>query len=93
MVEEVWGIPLGELTAPTLLGIAIVLILRGSLVPRKTHDDIINDRNQWREAHRISEEARLAQTKQLDAVLEVGETVKNVMTALDQYRHEDRGSP
>jgi hypothetical protein len=87
---EVWGIPVGDMSAPVLLGIAIVLILRGRLVPRSTYDDLRADRDQWREAHRLSEEARLTQTRQLDAVLEVGETVKNVMNALDSVRREGR---
>jgi hypothetical protein len=85
---EVWGIPVGDLSAPVLLGLAIILILRGRLVPRSTYDDLRADRDQWREAHRLSEEARLTQTRQLDAVLEVGETVKNVMNALDSVRRE-----
>ena len=87
-MPEAWGIPLTGLTAPALLGLAIFLILRGYLVPRSTYDDLKDDRDQWREAHRVSEEARLTQVRQLDAVLEVGETVKNVMTALDHVRRE-----
>ena len=37
------------LSAAGLLALAIWMILTGRLVPRKTHDDVIADRNHWRE--------------------------------------------
>lgn len=86
---EAFGITVGELTTATLLGIGILLILTGRLVPRRTYDDALRDRDRWQTAHSVSEEARLTQTRQLDAVLEVGETVKQVMGALDRVRRED----
>jgi hypothetical protein len=86
----IFGVPVAGLTAPVLLGIGILLILTGRLVPRRTYDDALRDRDRWQQAHSVSEEARLTQTKQLDAVLEVGETVKQVMLALDRVRREDR---
>lgn len=85
----IFGVPVAGLTAPVLLGIGILLILTGRLVPRRTYDDALRDRDRWQAAHSVSEEARLTQTRQLDAVLEVGETVKQVMTALDRVRRED----
>lgn len=87
---EIYGIPVAGLTAPALVSIGILLIMTGRLVPRRTYDDALRDRDRWQEAHSVSEEARLTQTRQLDAVLEVGETVKQVMNALDRVRREDR---
>lgn len=89
-MPELLGVPIAGLTAPALAGFAVLAVLRGWLVPRKTYDDLKEDRDRWQQAHSISEEARLTQTRQLDAVLEVGQTVKNVMEALDHVRREGR---
>jgi hypothetical protein len=78
------GIPLVGLTAPTVLFIGVLLILTGRLVPRRTYQDMKEDRDHWRTAHAVSEEARIAKSRQLDVVLEVSETVKDVLQALQR---------
>jgi hypothetical protein len=88
-MPELWGVPLIALTTPTLLGIAILMVLTGRLVPRSTYDDKAEEANKWQAAHKVSEEARLSQTRQMDAVMEVGETVKNVLTALERVRLDE----
>lgn len=88
VIPEIYSIPLAGLTAPALLGIAIVLILSGRLIPRRTYDDLREDRDRWQRAFTVSEEARLSQSKQLDAAMEVGKTVTDVMVALDKFRRE-----
>lgn len=64
------GLPLGTLTPAGLLGLVIILIALGKLVPRRTLEDVIEDRNQWREAHQTSEKARLELQQQVQELLE-----------------------
>lgn len=85
---EVLGFPVTELTAPALLGLAVWLILTGRIVPRSTYDEKVKEAEKWQAAHSVSEEARLVQSKQLDAAMEVGQVAKHVLTALDQARKE-----
>lgn len=76
------GIPIVGMTSPALLGIVILLILTGKLIPRRTYDDMKEDRDSWRAAHAVSEEARIHTAQQLDEMMEVGQTVKDVLQAL-----------
>lgn len=63
------GVPVGTLTPAGLLAVVILLIAMGRLVPRRTMEDVIHDRNEWRAAHRISETARQEQQETLDGIL------------------------
>ena len=44
------GLPVGQFSAGALVAIIVVLILRGSLVPRQQLLDTQADRDKWREA-------------------------------------------
>ena len=86
-METALGIPLAVLTAPALLLTAVWLVMSGRLIPRKTYEDLLRDRDDWREAHRISEAERVQQSQQISALLEVGHTVNEIMNALP-HPHE-----
>jgi hypothetical protein len=68
------NIPLGSLTPAGLLAIVVLLIAFGRLVPRRTLEDMIHDRNEWRTAHRISEQARMELQQQVEELLEHART-------------------
>jgi len=81
---ELAGLPLDALgigSGWALVALVVVLIYRGQLVPRRTYDDVVHDRNEWRTAHRISESARME-----------GESHQRVMaetaTTMNQLMHE-----
>jgi len=76
------GIPIAGLTAPALLLLAVWFILTGRIIPRRTYDDLLRDRDEWRTAHRLSESERINQAKQIDALLEVGITVESIMRSM-----------
>ena len=66
-MSEFVGISLETLAIPSvLLGIAVVLLLTGKLVPRRTHEDMKEERDHWRQAFLDSEESKsvLLQTLQ-----------------------------
>jgi hypothetical protein len=82
MWQDLGGIPLGSLTPAGLLAIVVLLIAMGKLVPRRTLEDVITDRNEWRTAHRVSEEARLELQQQVSELLEHSRTTDAFLRAL-----------
>lgn len=60
----------------------VVAILRGDLVPRRTHDDALHDRNEWRGESRIKDQQIHVKDEQLRHLAEVGRTVESIMSAL-----------
>lgn len=85
-----WGIPIGTLTPAGLLFIIVLLIASGRLVPRRTMEDAIHDRNEWRTAHRISEQSRAEQSAMIAELLEHARTtdayIRSVSTAAARIR-------
>lgn len=72
-----------------LLALGVFLLMRGLLVPRRTYEDIREDRKEWRDAHRISEEARIQQGAQIEELLRGFETMEQLIRAL--RGGDDRG--
>lgn len=72
------AVPLSEV----LVGLFVVAILRGLLVPRSILEDTRADRDSWREESRVKDQMIAEKDKQLDALAEVGETQKSVLQAL-----------
>jgi hypothetical protein len=56
--------------------------MRGDIVSRKVHEDMKTDRDYWREAHGVSEQARQVLNRQNDALIEVGRTVEAIANAI-----------
>lgn len=72
-------------TAGWLLVAAFVwMLLNGKIVPRQVHDDVIRDRNEWRDESRIKDQQLLEQSEQLRQLSEVGETAKALLIALSK---------
>lgn len=67
-----------------LVGVFVLLIYRGNLVPRSTHEDALHDRDEWRAESRIKDAQIAEQNKQLGHMAEVGQTVEAVMRAIQQ---------
>lgn len=76
------SLPVTELGAGSLVTAFVLAILWGRLVPRRTLEDVIKDRDEWREAHRISETARAEGQKQVDELLEHARTTDAFIRAL-----------
>lgn len=76
------GIPVSTLTPAGLLALVIILIAVGRLVPRRTLEDTIHDRDEWRTAHRISETARAELASQVSELLEHARTTESFIRAI-----------
>lgn len=75
-------IPWAQIGPSGLLTILVLLILLGRLVPRRTMEDVLHDRDEWRAAHRISETARAEAARQVEELLEHAKTTDELLRAL-----------
>jgi hypothetical protein len=74
--------------ATGLLALVVIMVLRGSLVPRSYLDDLRHDRDEqiriWREAYEHSQKAQDTQRDQITALLESARTTTHVLQALPE---------
>jgi hypothetical protein len=75
------GVPVEKLTAPVLLGIAILMLLMGWLVPRRTYKDKQDESERWRMAYETEQEARRTSDAQTTELLEVARTTHALIVA------------
>ena len=76
------GIPFERLTAPTLLGIAVLLIFLGRLVPRSFYKDKVAEAEKWRLAYETEREARATSDAQTAELLELAQTSHQLLVAM-----------
>lgn len=91
MVSEFFGINPSDVGLGALLTIVVLLILRGGLVPRRTHEDVIADRDNWRQAFLQSEAVRKEEHDQTKELLELARLGGHILTALPQPGKPDEG--
>lgn len=72
------------LSAPTLLGLAVILLLTGRIVPRRILKDKDEESERWRQAYEAEREARLVSDNQTTKLLVAVETNRDVLYALLQ---------
>lgn len=62
----------------------VLLVLRGKLVPRQALDDEREDTREWREAHKLSEAARVVQAEQTRQLLAHAETANTLLKSITE---------
>lgn len=65
-----------------VLVVMVIFIMRGSLVPRRSLEDVIHDRDEWRTESRIKDAQLAEKDEQLRHMGEVGRTVDQIMRSL-----------
>ena len=65
-----------------LVFLVVRALVRGDLVPRKTHEDALHNADMWRAAHMISEQARQEERDQKRQLLEYARLGTHVVTSL-----------
>lgn len=74
--------------ATGLLALAVILIFRGSLVPRSTVDQMRKDKDEqismWRNAYETSQRAGELKDRQIDTLLEAARTTTHVVSAVSE---------
>lgn len=87
------GVPLVGLTAPSLLGVFVLLMFLGKIVPRAALIDKQKEADQWREAYEAERQARASSDSQTIELLEVSKTTHAISVAMfDAIRHQAGGS-
>lgn len=75
------GINLANLTPSVLLGITVLLILTGRLVPRSALKDKDQQIELWRKTAELREEARATSDAQTAQLLELAKTTHSIIDA------------
>jgi len=76
------GISIETLTASSLLGLAVLMILFGRLVPRRVYQDKAEEASRWQLAFEIQRERSDKQDVQIESLLEQGKTTHALITAV-----------
>jgi hypothetical protein len=77
------GIPLGDLTAPGLLGVTVLMMLLGWIVPRKTLNDQIKQTEKWQTAYELERQSRVSSDSQTTELLEIVKATYSIVVAQD----------
>lgn len=103
-MSELSGFNVVQGGASTVLGLVVMLILIGRLVPRRNVDDLredhkariaelIAERDMWRTAHQVSEEARHEDQQQIREMLELSRASVHVLRSLPTPLEEVSDAP
>jgi hypothetical protein len=87
------SIPPGLLNGVGVVAVVLLvgwLVWSGRLVPRRTYEDVLHDRDEWRTESRIKDAQLAEKDTQLEHLGEVGRTVAAIMTAV---QHQARAVP
>lgn len=76
------GIPIVGLTAPALVGIFVLLVFAGLLIPRRQLQDKIRECERWQQAYEVEREARATSNKQTIELLEFAKLNHSLITAI-----------
>lgn len=71
-----------------LAGFVVYSIIRGLLIPKNLHEEIVKDRDTWRAAAQAEAEARKAADKRADDLLEVANTNIALVGSLQRVSRE-----
>lgn len=85
------GIPVSSLSSSALLGLVVLLILLGRLVPRSSLRDKAAEADRWRLAYEAEREARALAVAQTTELLELAKTTHAVISAMATTSEHLRG--
>ena len=87
---ELAGIPIGALTPVGLVGVGVILIFTGLLVPRRNLRDVEHDRDEWRAEGRIKDQHIAELTEQNNILLrEIGPTMTSFLRTFQPHRRDE----
>jgi hypothetical protein len=90
---EGMGFTIGELTPSVLLGICVLLMFLGRLVPRSSLQDKINEAEKWRLAYEIERTAHECADAQTTKLLELANITHNLVVSLAGSRSHETSAP
>ena len=81
-MPELLGIDIAQGGAVALLTLVVLMVLTGRLVPRRTYDDMKEDRNDWRTAHNKIAGALDDAVRQISELTELSRTGVHLLDSL-----------
>ena len=75
------GIPIANLTAASLLGIAVLMVFLGYLIPRATYKEKAAESDRWQKAYEAERKARVESDAQTRELLELAKLTHSVIVA------------
>lgn len=88
-MNEVFGINVVDGGSVALLALVFLYVVTGKLVPRKTHEDALADRDNWRAAFLESESLRKVEHDQTGELLDMAKLGGHILAALPPHRGEE----
>ncbi|CAM5626134.1 hypothetical protein STENM36S_03976 [Streptomyces tendae] len=89
-MSELFGINVADGGAVGLLILVFLSVVdQASLIPRRTHEDALADRDKWRQAFLESEAARKVEHEQTGELLEMAKLGGHLLTALPHPGQQD----
>ncbi|CAM5627983.1 hypothetical protein STENM36S_07629 [Streptomyces tendae] len=88
-MSELFGINVADGGAVGLLILVFLSVVTGRLIPRRTHEDALADRDKWRQAFLESEAARKVEHEQTGELLEMAKLGGHLLTALPHPGQQD----
>ncbi|MFJ9038012.1 hypothetical protein ACIRF8_15635 [Streptomyces sp. NPDC102406] len=89
-MNEIFGMAPTDAGAVALLTLVVLFILTGRLIPRRTHEDLIADRDNWRSAFLESEALRKVEHDQTGELLDMAKLTGPLLAALPQPQQAAR---
>ncbi|MFI9598953.1 hypothetical protein ACIHCX_03560 [Streptomyces sp. NPDC052043] len=88
-MSELFGISVVDGGAVGLLVLVFLYVITGRLVPRRTYNDLLKERDYWRAAHAEEVAARRDERALTTELLEVAHTADHVLASLPPPRREE----
>lgn len=76
------GVPLTTLTPAALLGVFVLLIFLGGLVPWRIYKEMVKDRDAWKKVAETERETRVASIAQDKEQFELTKTMHSIIVAV-----------
>ena len=91
-MTEIVGLPVGVLAPSALAGLAVLLILTGQLIPRRTYADKEHEADEWRTESRLKDQQIAELAEQNRQMLNAfGPTLTDFLAALRRAGVTARG--
>lgn len=84
MLDPLAGLPIGQFSAGALVGLVVLLILIGRLVPRQSLMDMREDRDKWRGTAEEWQRTAMQLQMSMEKLLILGETTNHALSEIQE---------
>lgn len=81
-MTDLVGIPVSVLAPSALCGLFVLFVFTGQLIPKRSHDEVVHDRNEWRTESRIKDQQIAELTEQNTKMLAGFDVVQDFLAGL-----------